>query len=583
MHEHRNPQQEAFTLAAVMIGLVALALSPLGFAAGTVTLLACFAVVQLTGMRWWWPLVLAVLGGLILSLRWEGAMEDLNWSRARQLYEAFHPNAPGSDWGAHWRSWTVATLAFAIPAGALAAGIICGLRERDHPRARRERRPRVGWLRLLRVRRRARTQSDRSLERRGLILGVDERGRTVRVEDAELAGHTLVVGATGSGKTTTLRVILAAAIRKGHPVCAVDLKGDPALVGQLRSAAHRAGRPFTAWSIDGRASWNPLAYGNATELKDKLIGLEEWTEPHYRRAAERYLQVLFSVLEHEGHTPDLDRVVELMAPAALNRALRHLPEPDAERIAAYLDGLTADQISAIRGLANRLAVITESVAGVALRNDAGQPTIDLRHTLTHGGVVVFSLNASTYGELAAHLGALVIQDLKTTAGALLHRPGALPAYVAVDEFSALGADHMLALLARARSAGIRVLLCTQELADLERAAEGFRDQVLGNTATKIAHRQEVPASADTLASVAGTRQTWHRTHQTHSVFGAGMAEDTGIGTKRLVDEYVVHPNTLKTLRTGEAVLIRKHPRPDVRVLCVVAPDDDQSEGRCRDG
>jgi type IV secretory pathway TraG/TraD family ATPase VirD4 len=220
-------------------------------------------------------------------------------------------------------------------------------------------------------------------------------------------------------------------------------------------------------------------------------------------------------------------------------------------------------------------VITESVAGPALSAGADAPAIDLRHAFANAGVVAFSLNASTYGELAAHLGALVIQDLKTVSGALLRDSGALPAYVAVDEFSALGKDHLLALLARARSAGIRVVLATQELADLERAAEGFRDQVLGNTATKIAHRQEVPASAETLAAVAGTQQTWHRTHQTQGKLGP---EETGMGTKRLVEEYVVHPNILKTLRTGEAVLIRKHPKTDTRVIRVIPPTKRPAHG-----
>jgi hypothetical protein len=410
---------------------------------------------------------------------------------------------------------------------------------------------------------------------------VDERGRTVRVADEHLAGHTLIVGATGSGKTTTLLVILAAAIRRGHPVVMVDLKGDPALLGQLRACARRAGRPFSSWSIDGGAAWNPLAAGNPTELKDKLVGLEEWTEPHYRRAAERYLQAVFTVLAHRGHTPDLERVVELMAPGALNGELRHLPEALAQRIGAYLDGLAADQHSAIRGLATRLAVISESVAGPYLGANGTGPVIDLRATLRDGGVVAFSLNSSTYGELAAHLGALVIQDLKTAAGDLLHAPAALPAYIAIDEFSALGADHLLALLARARGAGIRVLLCTQELADLDRAAEGFRDQVLGNTATKLAHRQDVPPSADTLAAIAGTRQIWHRTYQTDALLGgAGIADtDTGMGTKRLADEYRVHPNTLKTLRTGEAILIRKHPKPDTRVIRVIpTPELSDSSG-----
>ena len=71
--------------------------------------------------------------------------------------------------------------------------------------------------------------------------------------------------------------------------------------------------------------------------------------------------------------------------------------------------------------------------------------------------------------------------------------------VAIDEFSALGSDNVLALLARGREAGVGVLLATQELADLDRAARGLRDQVLGNTAVKIAHRQDVPESAETVA------------------------------------------------------------------------------------
>ena len=57
-----------------------------------------------------------------------------------------------------------------------------------------------------------------------------------------------------------------------------------------------------------------------------------------------------------------------------------------------------------------------------------------------------------------------------------------------------------------------MLLATQELSDLERAGRGFRDQVLGLTALKIAHRQDVPASARTLSEIAGTEPAWERTH-----------------------------------------------------------------------
>jgi type IV secretory pathway TraG/TraD family ATPase VirD4 len=557
-------------LGAVAMALLAALLTPLGVAAAFVVMVVLWTLVQVTALRWWAPLALAAVFAAVLALRWDTAVSDLDRSRKEQLHALFHPQARKSDWGSQWRGWTAPTLWFALPAGCIGAALVCVGRERSRPQ-RSDHRPRAGRFRVAWAARRANNQPERSLARRGVILGVDERGRTARLRDEDLAGHGLIVGATGSGKTTTLLVILTAAIRRGHPLVVVDLKGDPRLVRSLEGAAADAGRSFAVWSIDGDAGWNPLAAGNPTELKDKLLGLEEWTEPHYRRAAERYLQAVFTLLAHLGAIADLARVVDLMDPARLNRELRHLPDALADRIGGYLDTLAADQLSAIRGLATRLAVITESVAGPFLTpEEAG---INLPSTLRDGGVVVFSLNSSTYGELAAHLGALVIQDLKTAAGDLLHNPGALPAYVAVDEFSALGADHLLALLARARGAGLRVLLATQELADLDRAADGFRDQVLGNTATKIAHRQEVPLSADTLALIAGTRQVWHQTFQTDALIPGSTAGqlNTGMGTKRQVDEYRVHPNTLKTLRTGEAVLIRKHPRPDVRVVRVVPP------------
>ena len=53
------------------------------------------------------------------------------------------------------------------------------------------------------------------------------------------------------------------------------------------------------------SAWNPLASGGPSELKDKLIGLEQWTEPHYKRAAERYLQAVFRVLDANGTSATL--------------------------------------------------------------------------------------------------------------------------------------------------------------------------------------------------------------------------------------------------------------------------------------
>lgn len=417
---------------------------------------------------------------------------------------------------------------------------------------------------------RQRSQIEAGAAGESVRLGSDPAGRPVRLSDRQLSAHALILGASGAGKSTTLLTILTDHVRRGRPVVAIDLKGSPAFAGSLAGAAASAGRPFRLWTPDGPTHWNPLRHGNATELKDKLISTERFTEPHYQRAAERYVQAALQVLiaSHPGRPPSLEEVVELMNPPRLAGALRRVPPPLAARVQDYVAALTPDQLSAVRGLGTRLALISESHTGAFLEPAAGQAAeVDLRSALAGREVVLFSLNSSTYGKLAAQVGTLAVQDLIAAVGDRLAQADGERALIGIDEFSALGADNVIALLARGREAGVSVLLATQELADLDRAARGLRDQVLGNTAVKIAHRQDVPTSAQTVAQMIGTETSWEHTYQTS---GGGLLarHDTGRGTRRQVERYVVHPNEIKSLPTGHAVVLTKLPVARARTVRV---------------
>jgi conjugal transfer pilus assembly protein TraD len=424
-----------------------------------------------------------------------------------------------------------------------------------------------------------------------VMLGTDPVGRPVALSDRQLAAHALIVGASGAGKSTTMLSILGAQIRRGRPVIAIDMKGSPAFAGQLRDAAAAAGRGLKVFTPDGPAHWNPLAHGNATALKDKLISTERFSEPHYQRAAERYVQTVLQVLHARdpGTPARLDQVVALMEPRRLASTLRGVPAPLAERVLDYLGGLTPDQVSAARGLGTRLALLSESCAGpYLLPGGPATQSIDLRAGLEGGDVVLFSLNSSVYGKLAAQLGALVIQDLVSASGYRLSDTGVhaqamepagsgpAPATIAIDEFSALGDDHVLALLARARESGISVLTATQEMADLQRAAPGFRDQVLGIVGVKIAHRQDVPESAEMIAKMAGTRWVWEETRHVRGLLDAGQGPRA---SRRQVERFLVHPNEIKTLPIGHAVALTKLPSADVRRVRVVRAPAERSLGR----
>jgi conjugal transfer pilus assembly protein TraD len=412
----------------------------------------------------------------------------------------------------------------------------------------------------------------------GVTLGLDPDGEPVHLADRQLAAHGLIVGASGAGKSTTLLGILSDRIARGLPVIAIDLKGSPAFARQLVQAANDARRPIRIWTPDGPGHYNPLAYGTPTELKDKLVATERFTEPHYQRAAERYVQIVLGVLRAAGRAPQLSEVVALMEPRRLAAVTRGLQRPLTERVLDYLSSLSPDQLSAVRGLGTRLAVLTESDAGPYLA--PGADAIDLRGALDGDDVVLFSLNSSVYGKLAAQIGTLVVQDLVSATGHRLELTGAAPplatvavaapplATVAVDEFSALGTDHLLALLARGREPGVSVLLATQELADLERAGRGFRDQVIGLTAVKIAHRQDVPASAQLISQMAGTERVWDVTRQLRGPFAGGR---TSRGSAREVERYIVHPNEIKRLATGQAVVLTKTPRAHVARVGITPP------------
>jgi len=434
---------------------------------------------------------------------------------------------------------------------------------------------------LAAVWRRVRSPSRRGIRRGArepgaIELGVGRDGRNATLSEGELSAHGLILGASGSGKTTALITVLAQEIRNGRPLIAIDMKGSPSFAAQLADAAAAGGRSFRLWTPDGPAFWNPLAHGNATEGKDKLISTERFTEPHYQRAAERYLQTLLQVLPHlhPQTPPTLEEVVSLMDPRRLPALLTHVPQSLADRVQDYLASLTSDQISAVRGLQTRLALITESAAGQYLKagpdgGTGGCATIDLRAALDGQEVVLFSLDSNRYAKSAAQLGTLVVQDLICATGLRLqsHGPGAtpLPAVIAIDEFSGIGGEHVVALFERGREAGVRVLVATQEMADLDRAGRGVRDQVLGSTAFKLVFRQQVPESARTVAELGGTEMTWEETRQ---IGGTLFPGPPGRGTRREVERFVVHPNEVKSLPRGDAVLISKLSGERPRVVSI---------------
>ncbi len=349
----------------------------------------------------------------------------------------------------------------------------------------------------------------RPARRGAIMLGRDDHGRAVSTP-LPAGSHALVVGATGSGKTVTQARIAVHAIDSGGAVVALDPKGDPTLLAALAAAAGRARRPFLRWSAGGDTVYNPYARGSETEIADKLLAGERFTEPHYLRQAQRHLGHVVRALRAADAEVSLAAVVEHLDPDRLELLARELPERAGNAVHRYLDALSGRQRAELGGVRDRLAILAESDAGPWL--DPGSPgrRIELLEAIRDGAVVHFALESDRRPLLAQMLGAAIVGDLLAAVAAL--QDGPCPALVAIDEFSAVAAPEVVRLFARARSAGLSLLLGTQELADLRLAGrERLLEQVVGNLSLLVAHRQVVPASAELVAALAGRRGTWRLT------------------------------------------------------------------------
>ena len=162
----------------------------------------------------------------------------------------------------------------------------------------------------------------------GTLLGVDrETGGHVCLYDNDANLHTLAIGTTGSGKTTGLCNIIESSIIRKIPLIYVDGKGDTELAKQIGKFAAKNKVPFYLFSMTGNSmKYNPLASGGITSKKDRIVELREWSEDHYRKIAEGYLQTVFMILDKYKVETDLYSLAQYLEPK--RKAIELSTDPD---------------------------------------------------------------------------------------------------------------------------------------------------------------------------------------------------------------------------------------------------------------
>jgi hypothetical protein len=389
--------------------------------------------------------------------------------------------------------------------------------------------------------------------------------------------HVGVLGAPGSGKSTTMAAMLEQhvcgldglrhrtridGIRQNiyvkgvrHGAVIIDPKGDPAIRAAAYAAAQAVGAPFIEFTPQGGVVYDVLAGGDVDRRTDKILAAEEWTEPHYLAGATTYLREVMRTLEATSTHATLSKVLALMDPDCLEAHAAKAGPAYANELGDYLAGLTPRQKGDLSGLRDRIAALARSDMAAWMDPDRNPtaPRLDLAAAVQSGAVVLFTLQADDYPMLSKKLAAAIVLDL--IAIAQRHQTRPVPTFVAIDEFGAIDSDLVLRLLARARGAGFSVALAAQTLADFSAASPdgSMATRVIGNLNALIVGRLNDAAEAETIAQVAGTKDSWTTTQRTNLLLPANE------GTRTLDRDFIVHPDQIKTLRRGEAAVIGLDP------------------------
>jgi len=212
---------------------------------------------------------------------------------------------------------------------------------------------------------------------------------------SNLTQHTLLVGTTGSGKTTTLmQIIKELRFKFRETTIIIDGKGDVNLIEKIKQQDPNA----FIWEIGGTTEYKPFANKNKVILADKIMSLFDFSEQYYQNLAHNYLLLLLDTLLKNDIAITFDNLV------------KYFPIKQLEKLIAFNDNsislLSNFDEKDINGLFNQL-----NVYNTQLNNSLGNKNT-LLELITKHKTILFSINSLMYPKLAGSVGKIIIQDLK---------------------------------------------------------------------------------------------------------------------------------------------------------------------------
>jgi hypothetical protein len=366
--------------------------------------------------------------------------------------------------------------------------------------------------------------------------------RDIKMSELDRRRHTLLVGASGYGKTVLLDDLIYDDLVQVKPVIFIDPKGDQKSLEQFINLCRITGREFEVFSEyyqgEGAISLNPVKEGSATHIADRIHTAFTWSEEHYANCCYDALKSACNVLINSNQVVTLSK---------LHRIIVEESEP--KSFDAIFDR------KEVSGIISRLDKIIDSDFGAKLEGEG----LSFKEVWSNQKCVYIGLPVLGYPMSARSLGKIIMGDLahavyqkyRNASSKEAIEQGAIGVYI--DELSAVITEEFIELLNKCRGAQMELTFAFQSPSDLEKVSPELKSQVFENANNWFILKQRMASAATELSEAIGTKAGAKQTLRVES----GVKQDQG--STRDVEELIAHPNIIKNLSPGQCILLRQGP------------------------
>jgi hypothetical protein len=361
---------------------------------------------------------------------------------------------------------------------------------------------------------------------------------------SEATTHSLITGASGSGKSISMLTMVYNDILTGKPVLFMDNKKSPEVIYFLSKWAHEHNRPFYHFTNSSAksyknpyckspASYDPLATGTANSKADMILGLRSWEggAEIYKKRTQDVLGSVFMLLARipPSKVPDIDwdsggihkfasalRTANLLKLIEVFGEYEHkLNDEDKKRLLQLTElyeeiknpkSPLRDQIRELQSICRTLIMSEYGGWLIKQRNHIDLLKIALDEN-NEGPVCLFSFNPQEEPDFAKYMGEIVLADLGRVSAVKNAQGNQTLFGLYIDEFQTLNPDSIKDILEKARSAKFFVTLSLQSYEQIIKAAdsqgEATLNAILDTCSNFVAHAGATTHAAEILSAIVG--------------------------------------------------------------------------------